>query len=103
MKRVMQASIAVFSHCVAGLDLQTDALLESLFAFLVGAFDVFESEIRGFFDCSCEFKAMECLYLVFYHCLEVRDGSTPYLGEKSAGIEAFLGRHPSSGNWGNEE
>ena len=42
MKRVMQASIAVFSHCVAGLDVQSDSLLETLFSFLIAAYDVFE-------------------------------------------------------------
>lgn len=51
MKRVMQSSIAVFSHCVAGLDLQADSLLESLFAFLIAAYDIFESKIRDDFDC----------------------------------------------------
>ena len=41
----------MFSHCVAGLDLQTDSLLESLFAFLIAAYDIFESKIRDDFDC----------------------------------------------------
>ena len=41
----------MFSHCVAGLDLQADSLLESLFAFLIAAYDIFESKIRDYFDC----------------------------------------------------
>lgn len=49
MKRVMQSSIAVLSHCVAGLDLQADSLLESLFSFLIAAYDIFESKIRDYF------------------------------------------------------
>ena len=94
MNNVMQASVAVATHCISGFDSQNDSLLSNFFTFMIEAYYIFEYRLNGRLKCSCEFRALECLHLIFEHYLEIRDGSVAYLGDQNTGIVPFLERNP---------
>ena len=97
MKTIFDTSLMLCGTCIQGMDTQSPNDIEGFFSFMVTSLDRYEYDWNERLMDSCEFKSMDCLYLLFTHCLEIRDGKRPYGGSWNEGILGYLSIHPSHG------